>query len=61
MSASDASSISAYYYSGAVSAFTGGLIAMALFLFAYRGYENNYGLRDRCRPKTPPRAVSQLS
>ena len=40
-------SISAYYYSGAVSAFTGGMIAMALFLFAYRGYENNYGLRDR--------------
>jgi len=40
-------SISAYYYSGAVTAFTGGLVAMALFLFAYRGYENSYGFWDR--------------
>jgi hypothetical protein len=40
-------SISAYYYSGAVTAFTGGLVAMAVFLFAYHGYENSYGRWDR--------------
>ena len=40
-------SISAYYYSPAVSAFSGSLVAMALFFFAYRGYDNEYGLRDR--------------
>jgi hypothetical protein len=39
-------SISAYYYSGAVAAFSGGLIAMAIFLFGYRGYKNEYGWRD---------------
>src|SRR5689334_24388337 len=40
-------SISAYYYSGAVSVFTGALCAMAFFLLGYRGYRNSYGLRDR--------------
>jgi hypothetical protein len=41
------SSISAYYYTGAVSVFTGCLVALALFLFSYRGYANDYGHRDR--------------
>jgi hypothetical protein len=40
-------SISAYYYTGAVSAFAGGLIGLALFLFSYLGYDNKYGHRDR--------------
>jgi len=40
-------SISAYYYTGAVSAFAGMLIALALFLFSYRGYNNKYYRRDR--------------
>jgi len=40
-------SISAYYYSGAVSVFAGMLVALALFLFTYRGYANPYYLRDR--------------
>jgi hypothetical protein len=40
-------SISAYYYTGAVSAFTGGLIVLAVNLFAYWGYDNEYGVRDR--------------
>jgi hypothetical protein len=34
-------SISAYYYTGAVTAFAGMLIALALFLFTYRGYQND--------------------
>jgi hypothetical protein len=41
------SSISAYYYTGAVSAFAGMLIALALFLFTYKGYANKYYRRDR--------------
>jgi hypothetical protein len=41
------SSVSAYYYSGAVSAFAGMLVALALFLFTYRGYDNKYYRRDR--------------
>ena len=41
------SSISAYYYSGAVSAFAGMLVALALFLLSYKGYENKYYRRDR--------------
>ena len=41
------SSVSAYYYSGAVSAFAGMLVALALFLFTYRGYDNKYYHRDR--------------
>jgi hypothetical protein len=40
-------SISAYYYTAAVPAFAGSLVAMGLFLFSYRGYENEYGYRDR--------------
>jgi hypothetical protein len=41
------SSISAYYYTGAVAAFAGVLVALALFLFSYRGYDNAYGRLDR--------------
>ena len=40
-------SVSAYYYTGAVSAFAGMLVALALFLFSYRGYNNAYRRRDR--------------
>ena len=40
-------SVSAYYYTGAVSAFAGILVALALFLFSYRGYDNAYHRRDR--------------
>lgn len=40
-------SISAYYYTGAVSAFAGTLIALAIFLFSYRGYNNDRGHWDR--------------
>jgi len=40
-------SISAYYYSGAVAAFVGMLVSLALFLFTYRGYENDYHKWDR--------------
>jgi hypothetical protein len=40
-------SVSAYYYTGAASFFAGALIALALFLFSYQGYDNSYGRRDR--------------
>ena len=40
-------SVSAYYYTGAVSAFVGMLIALALIFFSYRGYNNKYRRRDR--------------
>ncbi len=40
-------SVSAYYYTGAVAAFVGILIALAVFLFTYRGYNNEYRRRDR--------------
>lgn len=40
-------SISAYYYSGAVAVFVGLLVALALFLFSYRGYANKYHAADR--------------
>jgi hypothetical protein len=40
-------SISAYYYSGAVAAFIGLLVALALFLFTYRGYANRNRRYDR--------------
>lgn len=40
-------SISAYYYTGAVAAFVGMLVALSLFLFTYRGYRNRYGRIDR--------------
>lgn len=40
-------SISAYYYSGAVAVYVGLLVALALFLFSYRGYGNAYHAADR--------------
>jgi hypothetical protein len=40
------SSISGYYYTGAVAAFVGLLVTLALFLFAYRGYNNRWRLLD---------------
>lgn len=40
-------SVSAYYYTGAVSVFSGALIALAVFLFSYRGYHNKHQRRDR--------------
>jgi hypothetical protein len=33
-------SVSAYYYTGAGAAFVGVIVALSLFLFTYRGYEN---------------------
>jgi len=40
-------SVSAYYYTGAVVAFVGLLVALALFLITYQGYDNKYGWVDR--------------
>ena len=40
-------SISAYYYTGAVAAFVGLLVALALFLFSYKGYGNQHHRWDR--------------
>ena len=40
-------SISAYYYTGALAAFVGMLVSLALFLFTYRGYKNKYQWADR--------------
>lgn len=40
-------SISAYYYTGAVAAFVGMLVALSLFLFTYRGYRNKWYWADR--------------
>jgi len=40
-------SLSAYYYTGAVAFFTGTLVAVAAFLFTYRGYDNRYNVYDR--------------
>lgn len=51
-------SISAYYYTGAVAAFVGMLVALALFLFTYRGYKNKYNRADRWAAKTA--AVASL-
>ena len=45
-------SISAYYYTGAVAAFVGMLVALALFLFTYRGYANKHNRADRFVAKT---------
>lgn len=45
-------SISAYYYSGAVAVFVGLLVALALFLFTYRGYQNQYHWMDRAAAVT---------
>jgi hypothetical protein len=42
-----ASSISAYYYSGGVVIFTGILVALALLLVTYQGYENDFRKWDR--------------
>ena len=51
-------SISVYYYTGAVAAFVGMLVALALFLFAYRGYKNKYNQADRWAARTA--AVASL-
>ena len=40
-------SVSSYYHSGAVAVFVGVVIALAIFLFIYQGYRNDYGHRDR--------------
>lgn len=40
-------SISAYYYTGAVAIFVGMLVALALFLFTYGGYNNKYKWVDQ--------------
>jgi len=40
-------SISAYYYTGSNAAFVGMLVALALFLFTYRGYKNEQQWADR--------------
>ena len=45
-------SISAYYYTGGVAAFVGMLVALALFLFTYRGYANDYNWADRWAART---------
>lgn len=45
-------SISAYYHTGAVAAFVGMLVALALFLITYRGYDNKYGRVDRAAAVT---------
>jgi hypothetical protein len=39
--------VSVYYYTGAVAAFVGILAALAVFLFTYRGYKNEYQSSDR--------------
>ena len=41
------SSISAYYWSGAVSLFSGVLAVLSVFLLTYRGYDNEDGKWDR--------------
>lgn len=65
-------SVSAYYYTGAVAVFVGVLIALAVFLLTYQGYNNPYQLRDRVTaaiagcmavvvaflPTVPPKPVS---
>jgi heme/copper-type cytochrome/quinol oxidase subunit 2 len=45
-------SVSAYYYTGAVAAFVGMLVALALFLFTYRGYSNEHHWADRWAANT---------
>jgi hypothetical protein len=40
-------SVSAYYHTGAVAAFVGVLVALAMFLFTYRGYGNVHNVGDR--------------
>lgn len=41
------SSVSAYYYTGAVAVFVGVLISLGVYLFIYQGYKNEYHRRDR--------------
>ena len=45
-------SVSAYYYTGSVAVFVGLLVALALFLFTYRGYGNRYHWADRAAAVT---------
>lgn len=40
-------SVSVYYYSGAVAAFVGMLVALSLFLFTYRGFRNKHNGVER--------------
>lgn len=40
-------SVSAYYYSGAVAIFCGILFALAAYFFTYQGYDNKFGVLDR--------------
>jgi len=40
-------SVSAYYFTGAVAAFVGVLVALSVFLFTYRGYDNASHRWDR--------------
>jgi len=40
-------SLSAYYHTGAVAAFVGVLVSLAMFLFTYRGYGNRHNPGDR--------------
>jgi len=42
----DLTSVSAYYYTSAVWAFVGILVAMGLFLFTYKGYDDKAGPWD---------------
>jgi hypothetical protein len=67
-------SISAYYWTGAVSLFVGLLAALSLFLLTYRGYANEYHKYDRLAaiiagiaaalvalfPTTPPSGIAPL-
>jgi hypothetical protein len=67
-------SISAYYWTGAVSLFVGLLAALSLFLLTYRGYANEYHKYDRGAaiiagiaaalialfPTTPPVGITSL-
>lgn len=52
-------SISAYYYSGALTAFIGMLVSLSLFLFTYRGFDNDSYWADRAASITA--AVAALS
>jgi hypothetical protein len=68
-------SISAYYWSGAVSLFVGLLAALSLFLLTYRGYANEHHKYDRGAaviagiaaalialfPTTPPSGITPLT
>ena len=40
-------SVSAYYYTQAVSVLAGGLVALTVFLLSYKGYNNEHGRYDR--------------